>query len=494
MIRETVRFKLGRGCRKFSPGLALLLLALLLPSAAATSGVLEARSLVLPETALVSGPAADLWLPDTSEVTDFHVVAGHARVEVYEMQFVEVQASPDTAFGEPTTLSPSMTPYDLQGLTLQLSPGRQAGWAGIQPSAPTRPQLSLAGAAILAAQPSGVQGNDPQHPTRDAKPDSYMVGHEIAQPYVEWQGDGDIVLRGSAFVKLVGLDVQITDVAHSFTVATGQFRDDSFAVHNRTLRWASIWLDDATLTLKTRGGALVAFDQAQAEWEGTSLLDLVGGSVDLDGVTYAATPGQGRMQGHVQSFLAPSASDPTRTSIQFSGDVASASFARVPLDGQRAATGGWDTRWLLLGIGLVVGGAGAAVVTARFARSRREGLGLEELVELANIAAEDGRFGEALAIDEGFFLESLGMFDEATLLYQEASRLEKGGEGDFALARLALARGGSMAEAESRLLRALQRQPSLVYEIDESFAPLRRRPAAEAAIGQALSRARADKA
>lgn len=512
MIRETVRFKLGGVRRKSSTVLAVLLLVLLVPAAAATSGELEARSLVLPESAAVSGPVADVWLADTSDVTGFAVTAPHAHLEVYELQSIEVRSNPEgPGVGQPLSKDPSMKPYELQNVTITLIPGRQAGWAGIQPSTgATHPSLTAQGESIVAARPSGVEGNDAQHASREPDPDFYNVGHEIGQPYVEWQGTGGFTLRGSSFVKLVGLDVDVRDATQSFTLATGQFRDDSVAVHNHTFRWASLWLDDATLLVQTRGGVLVAFDQAQANWDGMTLLDLVGGTVDLNGASYAVTPGQGRMSGSFQSFLAPSVTDPTRTSIQFSGDIASASFARLPPSGPSSPLGGWDARWLILGVGLVVGGAGAAVVTARIARSRREGLGLEELVELGNIAAEDGRFGEALdwvrrarklaptseslAIDEGFFLESLGMLDEAALLYQEASRLEKGGEGDFALARLAMSHGGSLAEAETRLVRALQRQPTLVYEIDETFAPLRRRPGAEAAIGQALSRARAENA
>lgn len=126
-------------------------------------------------------------------------------------------------------------------------------------------------------------------------------------------------------------------------------------------------------------------------------------------------------------------------------------------------------------------------------------------LEEASVAAELGRFSDALALmskvlerrpddadclaDAAFFTEAVGQHEEAVELYLRAAAA-RGADGEpLFMAVLILAETGAPPErAEVLLVEALARSPELVHEVlaEDALLSLLERPGVDAAVNRAL--------
>jgi tetratricopeptide (TPR) repeat protein len=140
-------------------------------------------------------------------------------------------------------------------------------------------------------------------------------------------------------------------------------------------------------------------------------------------------------------------------------------------------------------------------------RRRHDDLQVDDLLALADAAAEGGQFDVArewaararkilpdsprVLVDHGFFSAECGDFDAALEAYERAAERSEDGEPEFLASQLLLKHFGRADEAATLLLRALRKAPELAFEADEvpEFAALKTRLEVRLALERSRRRA-----
>lgn len=455
--------------------LALLVVA---PLAAASSATLHATyrdgATLTGHVQVDTQGASTVFANDTSAITSFELHAKRLRVTRVEAIFREVTL-PTQRTG--VQVGGSVATYDVTDATVLLVSGDQRGWIGAVARDDTGLLADLA-SLVAAAEPRlGNVQNGEADPTPLTAGFSWR-GQSAA---IVLDADATLTLHGGGLLKFEGLDVEIRSAENSSSVRTGITRVGPDAAAERREVWLTLAFDDASVTTSELP-LLAAFRLADASWstsldgEGAS-----GSATDRDG-SYRLDPGRGRIAGSFRGTIAVGGGDrDPLVALDASGDLASAPSTATYVP-RAAAPPGFIA--LVATASLIVG----ALVAAAIVRARRRHdrpLDAEEWRLAADVAAESGRFGDALghirrarelaprsaraALDEAHYLGKMGDVQQALAAYAEAARLGEPARADYEAAVLLHQSGGSPGEIEPYLLRSLRAEPAIALEIRDLF-------------------------
>lgn len=433
-----------------------------------------------------------LYVNHTDVVTAFSLQASTVHVERYSKSMLSAQSGLVNG-----VLSTSSSSYDISNVSITLEGSRQ-GWFG----AYLAPETLVRGTGefeVSAAGPGRV-GNDPAH--AEETPDAASPTYEQALPsaHLGLVGAKTIGLDGRIVLKFNGPTLVVRAAENTTTIETGRRDASDMAVRQTNETWVTFELDRASLRFETPSSPDLAIESLDAASRGRIDLHEAQGSFGAGAKTYSATiGGSAWLMGTFTSVLTVEAGLPTTVAATIAGDLRSTDMREATARVAAPQSYSWIP---VTGIVLLIAAVG--VVAARqWMLRRRDAPTLEECIDLSHVAASEGRYHDALhwtrkaiahapsnarlRMDEAFFLAETGDYEGALTTYGAASRASQDGEPDFLAASLILSMQGDPEDAAERLLRALDRTPTLVFEVesDERFARLRRR----ADVHEALQRA-----
>jgi hypothetical protein len=488
------------------PGLAWLLsaailLATPLATAVGVQGTVSVSSLSLSAGHVTLSPAA-AWFPtDGSDLALSAASGSGLHVEFYEENFTEATALNISA-ASPRVVPPGFHEFDVVDGTVTMAPGVKGG-VGFYPGTRGLAQVD-ATSANLEARSSSLVGDS--HTAQPGEDRGFMdYGVQVSYPHVALTSVGLFTYEGDGGVKIYGPTL-IVHSAHGDTVIeTGSRGRPSAGAGVETRRWVFVTFSHASWELQALHPFNVLAPTADARWQGS--VDLVEPSGQLHGGSdvYGAATGatQALLSGDFSAHIVPSADSTPRLAMTLSGDMDATTLqaAHVSALPERTAT-----LTFALGAATVVAAGAVGYGIHRKVRSRYDELDPDELSSLANLAAEGGRFAEALhwtdaALrqapgsarlheDRAFFLAETGEVDLAIEAYFRAGELAKRGDPYLAAAVLMFDTGRASSEVLPVLARALERSPSLWRDVEERFEALRGFPELRAMVIQARRRER----
>lgn len=491
---------------RVAPFLVAALLLLPAASAIPAKGTLTtAKGLVLPPETLLSGAGMGFYLGSlhaTLPLESLVIRAEQLKVTEYAIHFIEADAPglPYPAGAERGRDEPRERV--LNNVTLTLDGGLQYGYVAVE-SSPLDSTLRL-----FSTSSSELQGLDSTtwrftpgvEETRSDRDDGYA--RVLHGSHVAVSASGLIELDGKAKLKLLGMTLAVTSDEGSTIFRTGDFWETETPVRERTTRWITIHSDSLALAATADAPWLAAASEIDASWEGTATLKSASGRLTSDSAAYDAVRSDVHLTGSFVSGIFPvPKDDEVNTLVRLDGDLHDTSLRAVAT--QRAPIGS-QSIWplLLVGIALVAGGSTVGMLLFRGGAKKSDppvgqdtGTGALPLNAPPQMTAEYyvGLAEQALQFEDhvkalhwitlarqtaptsahvattmAYVLGELGHYEEALEAYEEASRLDgTDGEADLNAARLACQAGQPVEVVERFLLRALERSPEHVVDVED---------------------------
>ena len=486
--------------------LSFALLLIPVASAAAVEGELHAEGpLIQPAGTHVSLTPLALFANGTGQLQRLDLIA--PAVEVTRVTTSMVDVRQDLGVATSLVVSKEIVTYRLTNVSVRLleaDPSDHAGWMGIHP-APGLP-MEIRSSSMVDARwcPSCHVGNT-LSPEPSPNPASAFYYWRSVEPVVSLGLAGAFSSTGGAALKILGADLRIAAEENTTVVRTGVVNPSGPASPNRTevqlfLAFDGIldWATDATVHLAT--------DELASAFDGTMSLTGGSGAIRSDEERFTPTSGAPTtIRGELTTIVRPHEESQLRVAI--SGEMRSTTMQveQLPL-AMRIRTDATDPGLLLFATAVVVAGGGAAAVALRRRARTGPSPDVDELIDLAQSAAERGDHALALAwtrrakrliapnarllADEAYHLHVLGNQEEAMRVFAEASSIAPDGEVDLLAARTLAGDGAHGEEVRPWIERALEKSPELFVELDDDeFTPLRRAAWFQTALHRAESRA-----
>lgn len=414
-----------------------------------------------PPGSFASLDALLLYAEDASQISVLEIEAARVFVREHDVSYLRADAA-----GGRTAIRHDRATWEASDVRIVLEGDDHAGYFAAVPTASFaaegRGEPSVDASLPASYGESLTPSSD--HPTFGARVDAPHL--RVASP-MRWE------LAGDGTLKVVGPDVRLTSSVNQTSFTTGSTPSPGGLPEERVV-WVEFDLSDTRITLE--GTALVAASEGRVEWTGTAWI------------------GGDPLEGEGTAILTPEGLGDAAT-IRVSATTGTGGGAQVPGPAQLSSGG------ILAGAlgGIALGG----MLTYLAVRSRRpHALTVEECVRLAQSAAEDESYDEAIgwtrrarALSPGSRRLALDEVDFAMLAGRHADALAAlgtlpaGAERDIRLARLHAEMGDRDEEAAAALLRALADAPALVLEIEGS--PPLRRLTARSDLRRAIADARA---
>lgn len=483
--------------RRVGVGIVLLTLLAGMAGASVQGEVDLDGPLRLDAGGIVRGPPLALYVDETEDLADFTATFDWVKITVYKEN---AYAARGVSVAHPTLESVS---FILHAAQLHLVAGDHSGWAGLYPSSASQVELALPPGASLEALDQKDYGgvvSPTKNPEEPEKPSAHSYDQDVQVPHVNAESRGVARYVGAGAMKFQGLDVEIEAAENTTRYVTGvqpQQEAGTLAVNEHT--WLFLEFVRGEIVLDVPTPVDVAFAHAELEWSGAARISPRNGTLLVDGRDMAQEEGNVELVGDLVGVAKPVfASGQTRLRLSVQ-EQRTASVSPIP----GAPEGTFSPTGILLLLGVAAGAGSLAVWTVR--RRFGRGMDADEMLTLAHLAGEGGRHDEALgwvrrarglapqsgvlALEEGFHLGELGLVDEALATYREAARLSDDGQAEFDAALLAhRASALGDAEIEALLVGALEKNPGLVLELDESLG-MRLRPSGSPELEAAIRRA-----
>jgi hypothetical protein len=469
-------------------------------AASSLSGTLVSSELIAESAGPSSATAEAAYWPNASGISSFEVRADHLHLYLAEND--QVIAGPARVVLPYNTLpqdkgnySESME-FDHALVTFAEQP--TTGWVAEydRPSGEpthfqgTNLQLSVSNQTLGTTPDLGpLKSSDPSIPAYTYAPNHAYV---LLSGALTWARDGFVV------TQLYGPTVHVSADQGEFTYRTGT-RPSTRAEGVMTV--SSIFLEAENAHFAAASSVPAQFALSDARLATVGVLQVQGatGTLGAGSGSYLAMNDTAILAGRFDVQAAPSKDAPTLLSSTLRGELDSTTlaFARAP----SAPLPGPD---LVLPAALLLLGVLVALAVARIRVASKGRHSVDQMAELAYLAADGGRFGEALEwirtarahapsserlkMDEAWFLAETGEVGLALEIYVALAEGSSSGEADFHAAVLQLQHGQGISAARPHLLRAIQRTPSVVLEMadDPIFAQARQDPELSRAMRLAM--------
>lgn len=476
-------------------------LMLLMPLAAAqeSHGTFEVAGPVnFTAGATVSGDPLALLANLTPRDRMFTLTASTATVYVREARDINLVA----AFYETITRDVS---YELHDVNVTFGAGGTTGWWGAYATSGSHLDMTFVHEADLEAKTATrISTEALARDQTDPTPTSSYYSRHLDMPHLEVHAPATMSMSFGGGIKFFGPDLRLQSRENTTEIQTG-FTQEAWP---KALTWVTLVFDDARLVAASPD-CHVGFAEGATRSEGTIRFSSEDGAIETGAASYGPAVGPtfvtGTFQGHASPVVGGAQRGAMR--LELAGELSSTTLPGKAITSTMLATPFRATSWLWVGGGLALAAVGALAGTQVMRRRSREpALGLDELVQMADLAAEAGRFAEALdwvrkaraqaprsarlCVDEAFYLASLGEVDEALARYEEATGLSEDGEAPFLAAQLVAATQGPASEVAKLLRVGLGRTPTLVLdaEDDEALAAYARDPAIARILREARAR------
>jgi hypothetical protein len=474
-------------------GIALLLgIPLAAAQAAPVAGELSTSAISIAPTSQGSAVLEAGYWPDASAVSALRFASPVLGVHVFEFERV------DTLPLRNYVLDRSRT-FELHNAEATQDGASGAGWLGYYAD-PSGDAVSLDAGSLDVAPTIRSLGNTASEAAGARESGVAFYSFLPHGAYLLAEGPLRVERSGASSIKVYGPTLVLAGRENTSTYWTGA-RPSTTTPGATTVRWILLTSGaGGVMAVDAEGPVQLALANATLVTAGTLQVRQAQGSLKGEAGTYVATGGDAILSGKLALRLRPENVGLPTLAVDLDGTIESTSlgFARaaVPL--------GSPPGFFLWGAGLLA--VAAAVVGTRLLRARKPtALTPEQLTDLAYVAADSGRYGEALEwiekaiqraptserlrMDEASFHAELGHVDEALVRYDALAAASLTGEPDYHAAALLQATGNPEA-AVAHLLRALDRTPHLALELreDVSFGDARRDPRIVRAVSAALRR------
>lgn len=435
---------------------------------------------------------------------------------------------------QPATL-PSMPGSDtvssrtLRNVTITIEGTLGKGYVAIENTSSTsHTSLLGAGPAALASvtRSDFSSSNISVGEGVDANPAYYRI---VSSPHALVSAPGELSFEGEGKMKLYGMTLALSHDESDQgddRIRTGGWYETEGGLEESPeagfyiQSWVIITGGNLRFQASSPQGWKLAGGETLLDWHGAAAFRATSGTLETPSTVYGASRSSPiLLDGTFQATLETVGVNTVSSRLQVTGDLDQTNLPVTQTKAVLPTPGGAST---LLWVGLIVGvavAAGGVVQWRRRAGSRAvaaavvpaapepilsPAMAAEYYVGLAEQALQFDDHAKALhwislareasptssdvATTMAYVLGELGEYDEALAMYEEASRLDPSeGEADLNAARLA-ARAGKPAEViEALVLRALDRSPEFVFDVEEDleFRPL----AVRASFREALARA-----
>lgn len=515
--------------------LALLFAASLLPGAAAATAegtfTLEG-TMTLPPTTLVHGGPYAAFVGEIKTplaLQNLEIRGTDVRVTVYWINYTTVGAA--SIAGDRGEIS-----FPLPDFRLTASRYLDAGYFGLEldPDATSSTLAFSSSGAVRSNDETrwsyGERVGDTTNPyTHPGYQRAFTVPHVVAN------AAGTFEAVGPGKAKLFGMILELESSVNRTTWRTGDFQAPlrpetqgiDAPVQRHVKQWMVIESNDLSIHVHSSRPWSLAYPTSTLEWTGEAWFRTLAGSLRTPKGEYAAELDVTRIDGSFHGGVVPTRQDErVVTTLTVSGDLQSSSLTPASTGLSIPKLSGSPMALIL---GLVLGAALGSTAGVFFLWRRRSevpvgpvvraappqepsvnalpNLSPEYFVTLAEqyiqaedharalhwitLASEAMPTSSIVASTRAYVLGEMGQYDEALVEYEKASRLDPvDGEADINAARLAAMAGKPPEVVESFVLRALERTPEFVLDVeeDESFKHLAKRPAFRKAVGRAWDR------
>lgn len=491
------------------------LFLLLLTSIASAAGVSESeivveRAITLPTGATVEGDPIAIYANDSSSWRSLTLSATRLRVSTYEFNRTVAYGTDGTTLLQGPPQLPRMSSRtDFEGATLRVVAG-DGGYVGFYPETGVASLVAADDVRLAPSDDTSLGGTIPaveQSDPHEMGDDGY--DRRIVQPHASYAAPGELRYAGAADARIRGASFFVEDASGNRTwFWTGRETSHIGPAGVATMhsRWAVLEFDGEMVLDSGPASIQVAFAEGVVAWRGSAILTGAEGAIQTESGAYETSPAYTKLEGDLSGPFRPfDAGEKPAMRMSLSGDLRSTNMAATTSVPSPPAGASLPTIFalLLVGTALVGGGFAARAAIARRDDARRHSL--DECVEFANLAAEQGRFQVALdwvrrarrlaprsarlATDEAFYLQQTGDLESALASYDEASALAEDGEPDYLAASLQVSMDLDLDEAEARVVRALERTPALALEVEEEpgFDVLRGRARFDGALRTAFA-------
>lgn len=490
-------------------GVALTLIALAVPIATAADPgghFLVTGPVTMSSVATFSFQPLAMFANTSDRMPTLTFRAAHVVAHEYEDHFVKAS---NVLVQDPSARREATFP--LTDVTITLTSGRHTGWLGLLPQGGVVNVTTTSSATVFEPRTVSLVGGQVDTSQDSSDPSTPYYGVRILTPHVYAQIEAPVHFSGPGSFKLHGPDVDIQSRENETTFATGFDGGDALASPATIERWLVLDFSTSDITMQSSDPIDVAMLRVNTTLRGAATLDGASGTFATRSETFSIDNSAAYLSGDFEGQL--TAVDERGSAafiMELAGQLTSTNMrgTPIPLATRIAAPTGSAGPWLLL---IALGGSTlvGAVVGARLQRRPKTEaitLSVEAYLDLANVAVESGRHTEALGwfeharrlapssarllMDEGHCHAVLGDVEAALAKYDEAARLSSDGEADYLAASLILGSGGAAESAEKHILRALERSPLLVLEVetDANLRRLRGRARVDDAIRRALAR------
>lgn len=405
----------------------------------------------------------------TDQAKDLQTFVLEAPVLTVHLRWREAPVLFDELILQVAAPAPATGPsFELHDVRIELSAGDHRGWLGFHAAqadvralpAPDAEEIRTGGERLGASTDDvgkTVSSED------EGRPDKPYFAEDRPDAHLSGSGGREVRVDGAFQARFLGPDVRMTARENSSQWSTGMRMTNGGSTRNQT--W--VVLDVPAGTAVFSAPHTIAADTAFVE--GADRVVAVQG----EGAAATSTP-----MGAGSGTLSPAAAG----RVGFTPAAADRSGLASTPGGPLVVWARWSPALVLLA---VAAGLGVAALVRR--RARR--LSRVEMLSLAGVAAEEGRWIDAarwverargraddarVALEHGDYLLQAGDWLGAERAFKAARRRGLSAEADLRLARMGALLGDPGALAA--LTKALETAPLLVVEVEEdpAFDALRR--------------------
>lgn len=517
----------------------ILAATLLLPAAKAApaEGLFSIQGDIrLPEGAYLRSEPLGIFLGGTGQsdppldFTGFLLQAEELGLTIYETK--------NTAASLPTHDHPATAPYPIDGkdqtvrtlsnATITVQGRLEKGYVALENASASSAASLLSTASALLTSVARTEFADANATVGgesvDANPTYYRV---LSTPHALSTAPGHLSFDGSAKLKLYGMTLRVVADDGPHTIRTGGWYEtqDVQGVPQAGVyvqRWVVLTGEGIRFQASSTQEWRLAGGATALDWQGEATFRATSGTLETPDAVYGISQDASRptsLDGTFQATLGTRGSGAVTSELRVVGELAQ---TNLPVAQSKSILSTPSGSSVLLWLGLAVG---VAVGAGTFVHWRRHGAArapvappVEELPLSPALAAEYyvGLAEQALQFDDhakalhwislareasptssdvattmAYVLGELGQYDEALAAYEEASRLDPwDGEADLNASRLAAQAGKPPEVVETLVVRALERTPEFVFDVEEDleFRPLAMRPAFREALARAWDR------